>query len=126
MKAKCINFLSHCNILDSIALSTAFFSFLQLYYWQIRTPFDQTEDRLFPREVEEIYDDVLKEVRPNLNGAKSLEEAADSVKVLEAKILSSIQAKAPEIYAQTNAYNEENRLQNQRQQNNSGHLGTVH
>ena len=52
-------------------------SFVQLHYWQIRTPFDETEGKEFPREVVELYDDVLKEVRPNLAPSKSLEEAAN-------------------------------------------------
>ena len=52
-------------------------SHFQLYYWQIRTPFDETEGKEFPREVIELYDDVLKEVRPNLALSKSIEEAGN-------------------------------------------------
>ena len=81
-------------------------SWFQLYYWQIRAPFDQTEGRIFPKEVEEIYDDVLKAVRPHLTLAKSIEDAASSVKSLESKILNSIQSKAPEIWEQTHAYSD--------------------
>ena len=48
----------------------------QLFYWQIRTPFDETSGKEFPREVVELYDDVLKDVRPNLAVSTSLEDAA--------------------------------------------------